>query len=319
MEAGKRMAESFPKNYALLESIENVKAGTVRESLAQTREKCEMCVERQALFGCIECETKYCEGCWGVYHKVRALRRHGKVGLGDVFEAKCPDHPSKTAELVIDVLFGELSCPSHKDHPVDALQQSTIDKHKELQLAISNAQRNIDSALSVLVNLQGADELPSAADKAGNGEGSSSTGFPDKTGDLTPTQSSTKVVGDSNSSAIKRTLRITIDYPGQGRWLRVIAGTALIMDIHVRDAADQYKMPKGKLRALAFPYTGKHGKKPKGNNQIDVPVLPNPTQPGRFKIEWTPNLGKYDFAILYNSQIIGHKKHFILKVKKKFP
>lgn len=117
----------------------------------------------------------------------------------------------------------------------------------------------------------------------------------------------------------KRILRFTIDYPGQGRWLQVVSGQALNMDIHVRDANDQYKLPKGKLRAVAFPYTGRHGQKPKDNVQIDVPVLPDPVQPGKFQIKWTPAPGKYEFAILYNSQLIGHKKHFILKVKNKFP
>lgn len=124
---------------------------------------------------------------------------------------------------------------------------------------------------------------------------------------------------DEQRSNNKRILRFTIDYPGQGRWLQVVAGQALNMDIHVRDANDEYKSPKGKLRAVAFPYTGKHGKKPKENNQIEVPVLPDPVQAGKFQIKWTPNPGKYEFAILYNSQLIGHKKHFILKVKKSFP
>lgn len=124
---------------------------------------------------------------------------------------------------------------------------------------------------------------------------------------------------DAQRSNNKRILRFTIDYPGQGRWLQVVSGQALNMDIHVRDANDQYKLPKGKLRAVAFPYTGRHGQKPKDNVQIDVPVLPDPVQPGKFQIKWTPAPGKYEFAILYNSQLIGHKKHFILKVKNKFP
>ena len=163
VEAGKGVAEPFPKNYALLDNIENVKAAAAREAAALTTEKCEMCSEKQAQFGCAECETKYCEGCWGFCHKARAHQNHEKVSLGDVYQAKCRDHPLNNADLVClepsCPVFGGLICllcektAAHKGHVTEPIEQAVSLKREELRDAISRAQASVDFALKTLVKV----------------------------------------------------------------------------------------------------------------------------------------------------------------------
>ena len=59
VKAGKGVTESFPKNYALLENIESVRASVAREAASLSTEKCDMCSERPGPFGCLACDTTY--------------------------------------------------------------------------------------------------------------------------------------------------------------------------------------------------------------------------------------------------------------------
>ncbi len=110
-------------------------------------------------------------------------------------------------------------------------------------------------------------------------------------------------------------LRFTLDYPGRGRYLRVKPGLPLIIDIHVRDRNNKYKNPTGKLTASAWSYTGRYDvRRIPNENRIEVPVVPDPGQLGRFKLEWVPIERKYEVSIFYNKQLIGHREPFLLKV-----
>eukprot|EP00010_Vexillifera_abyssalis_P000789 CAMPEP_0201554794 /NCGR_PEP_ID=MMETSP0173_2-20130828/44244_1 /ASSEMBLY_ACC=CAM_ASM_000268 /TAXON_ID=218659 /ORGANISM="Vexillifera sp., Strain DIVA3 564/2" /LENGTH=113 /DNA_ID=CAMNT_0047966271 /DNA_START=280 /DNA_END=621 /DNA_ORIENTATION=+ len=90
------------------------------------------------------------------------------------------------------------------------------------------------------------------------------------------------------------------------------------MDIHIRDGQDNYKQPKKELRAFAYPYVGRHTRQVAEKDCIPVPVIPIRNTPGRYKIEWFPKEGKYQFKVCYSNMMIGWKKPFLLKVQDNF-
>jgi hypothetical protein len=115
----------------------------------------------------------------------------------------------------------------------------------------------------------------------------------------------------------KRILRFTIDYPGRGRWLQVLHGTALIMSIQVRNGNDEHVEPKGTLRCFVYPYVGRHtaaGMSESNAIAVDVTKVAD----GRYEVNWTPDLGKYLLAVTYNNQMIGHRKPFVVKCRESF-
>ena len=166
--------ETFPKNYALLENIEQ--AQTLRREQAEVMKtkKCDRCAANPAEFGCGECVASFCPKCWGKIHSVGVLRSHVKVDCSEVFQVTCAKHPSKTADLVCleptCASYGGLICllcektAAHKGHLTEPIEQVADEKREELREAIKKAQKNVDFALSVLVQVQEHEELLSRKD-----------------------------------------------------------------------------------------------------------------------------------------------------------
>jgi hypothetical protein len=179
--------EPFPKNYALLENIEQSKTLRLQQEEVLKAKKCERCSDQPAEFGCGECAASLCAKCWGEVHNFGSLRNHEKVDCSEVFEVSCPKHPSKTADLVClektCASYGSLICllcektALHKGHLTEPIEQVAEGKREELGEVIKKAQKNVDFALSVLVNVQENDELLHREDQTSikNGKNKSSS------------------------------------------------------------------------------------------------------------------------------------------------
>lgn len=144
-----------------------------------------------------------------------------------------------------------------------------------------------------------------------------------------PQLSSSASLGASLSSTNsdikkKRIIRFTVDYTGTGRYIKGIMNRSLIINIIVRDQNDVLIKPRGKISAYAFPYKGRHRKTnerefpPNRSNQINLDVTENLDCVGQYRIDWKPDAGKYELFIIYNNNLIGFKKYFIVKIAKRY-
>ena len=150
----------LPKNFALLETLECSRSAPQKQA---PTEICDACAEEIAEVGCVECTAKFCSKCWPTNHRIGALKSHQKVDISDIFIARCPKHPSKTADLVclepacesyetlICLLCEKMT--AHKGHLTEPVEQVAEERRKQLKEAMITAQHQINLALRVLVDV----------------------------------------------------------------------------------------------------------------------------------------------------------------------